>query len=205
MLLTTRDTQLLPRGVPAMQVGALDGPAALHLFDQHANPPAERCAEAAELAKACGGLPLALTVVGELLRDKHSRADWEQVLSRLRAAKPFTGGKRENDSLWGKLKLSFDALYIDEQQMFLDIACIMTGKDASACLPAWGRLAHSMLQHLIKRSLVAVDGEGRLAMQDQLRDLGLAIASEEDPAHVKRIGVGVPGAERVLNGQQVCS
>ena len=75
-------------------------------------------------------------------------------MSKLQAAQSLTGGKTEQDKLWGKLRLSYDALGDAEQEMFLDIACCMLGKRMVTVLPAWGPCCEDALRNLISRSLV---------------------------------------------------
>ena len=205
VLLTTRNAQLLPRGIPAMQLGVLDVPAALDLFLRHAEPPEESPGLALEIAEACAGLPLTLTIIRDHLRHIRSRSDWEQALLRLRTGKSITGSSLENDRLWGSLMLSLETLGSEEQRMFMDIASFMLGKRASTSLPAWGPLAQSTLQHLEDSSLASVDGEGRLTMHDQLRDMGRAIASEGSAALLGHMRVWMPEAEQVIHSKKACT
>ena len=150
VLVTTRNEALLNRpGITLRQpVSCLSGHAALELFCQHAflqrQPPARYKGFANDAAQACSGLPLALTVIGAHLWRKESFGAWEQALRNIQSAKPFGGGRKADDELWGKLLLSYEDLGSEEQQMFLDICCIMLGKDASFCLPVWEtrRTAH---------------------------------------------------------------
>lgn len=214
VLVTTREPQLLRSrpSITCQPVEVLGEDAALELFSWHAflspQPPADYRALAADAAAACGGLPLTLSVIGAHLWNQHSREDWEQALLRLKSAKPFTGGKMANDQLWGKLRLSFDALGDDEQQVFLDIACFMLGKAASgealrACMPAWGEVAASTLQNLVGRSLISYNEEGGLKVHDQLRDLGRAIAMGESASGRQRSRVWMPDALSAVAGMRV--
>ena len=209
VLVTTRDKALLHRpDIPLKQpVEILSDDASLELFCWHAflqrQPPARYESRAASAAQACRGLPLALTVIGAHLWSKPTLPAWDQALRNLQRAKPFGGGKPEDDVLWGKLLLSFYDVDREEQQMFLDISCVMLGKDAMMCLPAWGDQADDTLENLKNRSLVSVDGEGRLAVHDQLRDMGRAIVTKEHRHAGQRSRVWMPEAQTVVYGNQV--
>ena len=208
VLVTTRDEGLLCRpGIPVREpVELLGGDAALELFSWCAflqkGPPAAYTALAASAVEACCGLPLTLTVIGAHLWNMRSSLDWKQALLRLQSAKPFGGGSKADDALWGKLLLSYQSLDRDEQQMFLDIACILLGRRAQYCLPVWGSLADSTLQNLQNRSLVSVDGYGRLAVHDQLRDMGRAIVTEQHKKAGQRSHVWMPEAQEVIQYKQ---
>ena len=121
---------------------------------------------------------------------------------RLQNAKPFGGGSKADDALWGKLLLSYDALGIDEQQMFLDIACILLGRRAHYCLPVWGPLADSTVQNLKNRSLVSVNRQGCLAVHDQLHDMGQAIVKEQHKKIGQRLHVWMPDAQELIRSRQ---
>ena len=118
---------------------------------------------------------------------------------RLQSARPFGGGSKADDVLWGKLLLSYDALDSGEQQIFLDIACILLGRHAQYCLPVWGVLADSTLQN---RSLVSVDADGRLAVHDQLRDMARAVVVEEHKRAGHRSRLWMPEAMEVFQRKQ---
>lgn len=168
-------------------------------------PPADNRSLAAAAVEACCGLPLTLTVLGAHLWTMKDSTAWDQALKRLQTAEPFPGTSREADrQLWGKLLLSFDDLGSREKQMFLDIACVMLGRHAQCCLPAWGELADSALGNLKNRSLVTLDGAGSLAMHDQLRDMGRAIVRSEHDSPGRRSRIWPPEADGVIQKHQVC-
>ena len=98
---------------------------------------------------------------------------------------------------------SYNSLDSDEQQMFLDIACIMLGKRAQFCLPVWGSLAASSLENLKNRSLVSIDRDENLGMHDQLRDMGRAIVLGEHKKAGQRSRLWMPEALEVIRRKQV--
>ena len=210
VLVTTRQEDLLDRHKLLRQpVNLLCGDAAHELFCWHAFLQREAVAAyrglAAEAVRACAGLPLALTVIGAYLRSRKHKQDWEEALLSLQSAKPFGGGRTADDALWGKLLLSYSSLDGPEQQMFLDIACILLGRNAQCCLPIWQPLAKSKLESLENRSLVRVDALGKLAVHDQLRDMARAIVIKkyEDEWQCWRVQEG--GAQQVPQRKQVCT
>ncbi len=79
----------------------------------------------------------------------------------------------------------------------------MLGKQASTCILVRGPLAESMRSHLDSRSVVAVDGNGRLAMHDLLRDMGRAIVKAEHGTTLQCSRIWMPDAEQALKGLQV--
>lgn len=203
VLVTAQDADLLRRpGIHTLQsVDPLSQAEAMELFLQRAQPPPECSDLAASMVEACAGLPLALTVVGNSLRGQQGRGEWEQALHRLRAAEGLPGGA--DDPLVGRLRLSYDALGTAEQEMFLDIACFMLGKDARACAPAWGPLADSTLSNLESRSLVGVGRDGRLTMHDVLCGMGRAIVVEEHSQPARRSRLWMPDSGQAFNSLQV--
>ena len=209
VVLTTRNAQLLTcADIPSQPVEVLNRQAAFQLFCRYAfrarTPPAGHGRLAAEAVTVCAGLPLTLKVVGAYLRDQHDCESWLAALARLRAAEPLSGGRTEDDELWGRLKVSFDALGGPEKEMFLDIACCMLGKIASAVLPAWGPWAKATLRNLTSKSLLVVGNSGRLAMHDQLRAMARAIVVMENSQQpALRSRVWLPEALHLVYGKQV--
>ncbi len=117
----------------------------------------------------------------------------------------MTGGDTADDELWGKLKLSYDALDGDEQEIFLDIACFMLGKHASSAIPVWGCLAQSTMQNLKHRSLLSEDDDWRLSMHNQIRDMGRAIIQKESKHLEQRSRAWMPEAQMLIGAEQVRS
>ncbi|KAH8940546.1 hypothetical protein BDL97_15G094200 [Sphagnum fallax] len=133
-----------------------------------------------KIIKACGGLPLSLKVLGSFLCDNKKLEIWEDALSKLKSGQSFTGGN-ENEQLWSILKICYDHLDKDHQNMFLDIACFLGGLKISTIRRVWSgdysclELALENLQH---RSLIQWEEGGILYIHEQLRDMGQNIAME---------------------------
>jgi energy-coupling factor transporter ATP-binding protein EcfA2 len=133
-----------------------------------------------KIIKTCEGLPLSLKVLGSFLCDTKKLETWESTLSKLKSGQSFTGGI-DNEELWSKLKISYDYLDKQHQDMFLDIACFFRGLKISTICRAWnGDYEHPNceLQILEHRSLIQGAEGGILYMHEQLQDMGQNIARE---------------------------
>ncbi|MCH85215.1 TMV resistance protein N, partial [Trifolium medium] len=124
----------------------------------------------------CGGLPLALEVLGCYL-SKRPEEEWRSVLSKLE--------KIPNDQVLEKLRISYDGLKDHmEKDIFLDICCFFIGKnraDVTQILNGCGLHADIGIAVLIERGLVKVEKNNKLQMHDLLRDMGREIVRESSP------------------------
>eukprot|EP00253_Pinus_taeda_P019593 PITA_19593 len=128
----------------------------------------------------CNGLPLSLKVLGALLHGKDDLKLWNAQLRK--TSKELPKGIRST------LRISYDALDEEEQQMFLDIACFFIGVKRDTAIRVWDGSNWEGLLGLWKlenRCLVEVDGKKCLRMHDHLRDLGRDIA--EDLEYPRRL------------------
>jgi energy-coupling factor transporter ATP-binding protein EcfA2 len=135
-----------------------------------------------EIIKACEGLPLSLEVLGSYLCDNPILEVWKDALYMLKNGRNITGGS-DNEMLWTTLRISYDHLDEDHQNMFLDIACFLVGFNKSTlCRMYWnGDDSCSpmfVLQNLKDRSLIKWAEDGGLYMHEQLQDMGRNIAME---------------------------
>jgi hypothetical protein len=133
-----------------------------------------------KIIKACGGLPLSLTLLGSFLCNTKQLEIWEGALNTLNSGQSFTGGN-DNEELWSKLRISYDHLDKKHQNMFLDIACFLGGLKISTICRAWsGDYLHPKfgLQNLQHRSLTQWIESGILYIHEQLQDMGQNIAME---------------------------
>jgi len=133
-----------------------------------------------KIIKACGGLPLSLEVLGCYLCNVHILEIWEDTLLQLEGGQSITGGS-DNEMLWKKLRISYDALDEKHQNMFLDIACFFNGFKKNTFCRVWsGDNSSPMLglQNLKDRSLIKWAKDGVLYMHEQLQDMGQNIAME---------------------------
>jgi hypothetical protein len=133
-----------------------------------------------KIIKACGGLPLSLKTLGSFLSNTKELEIWEGALSKLKSGQSLTGGN-DNEDLWSNLKISYDVLDKQHQNMFLDIACFLGGLKINTICRVWsGDYLNPKieLQNLQHTSLVQLAKDGILYIHDQLRDIGQYIAME---------------------------
>ncbi|GLJ33714.1 hypothetical protein SUGI_0677760 [Cryptomeria japonica] len=143
----------------------------------------------------CGGLPLSLQVLGRHVSGKDPWY-WREELKKV--SKTLPGDVRK------RLKISFDSLDCEEQQIFMDVACFFIDKSTTMATSIWegsGWSSHDALETLKDKCLVeevdirywpSVDcgrksGRHRfvLRMYDHLRDLGRELAKEF--SHPRRV------------------
>jgi energy-coupling factor transporter ATP-binding protein EcfA2 len=130
--------------------------------------------------KACGGLPLSLKVLGSFLCNTKELEMWEGALNKLKSGQSFIGAN-DNEELWSLLKISYDALDKQHQNMFLDIACFFGGLKVNTICRAWNgdyldpKFGLQILQH---RSLIEWTKGGILYIHEQLRNMGQNIVLE---------------------------
>ncbi|KAG0590527.1 hypothetical protein KC19_1G106300 [Ceratodon purpureus] len=168
-------------------VSTLDVEESNMLFNWHAfqadEAPEELKGVSKEVVKGCGGLPLALKVIGSSLFDVRwdddSEAIWLEAVHAL----------RQNLDVKGVLKWSYDRLSKPEKHMFLDIACLFCNhrvEEASAywrscedCTSCGGvQYPQTSLRSLRNMNLVSVDFRTTFKMHDLLIDLGQEIGKK---------------------------
>ncbi|XP_030513104.2 disease resistance protein RPV1-like [Rhodamnia argentea] len=173
IIITTRDRGIL--NVPTLvdetyELIGMDFDHSLQLFCKHAfrrDYPVGRCIFQSERAvNICGGLPLALEVIGSLLSGKREE-EWDSILKEL---EKFPQGDVQR-----KLMISIDALNEDQKKIFLDVACFFIGFDKRIVIHMWEScefLPHQSLGILQQRSLIKIREDNQLWMHDWLRDIG---------------------------------
>lgn len=123
---------------------------------------------------ASGGLPLSLKVFGAMVCGQ-DKPYWDEQLR---------GLDKLPKEIALSLKISYDSLDDDEQQIFLDIACFSLGEDRDKWIRIWGGSGWKGLvgfRNLQNKCLVEVGSENQIRMHDHLRDLGKSIAQESNP------------------------
>ncbi|KAH8971302.1 hypothetical protein BDL97_02G133800 [Sphagnum fallax] len=132
------------------------------------------------IIKVCEGLPLSLKVLGSFLCNTKELEMWKGALSKLKSGKSLTGGN-DNEELWSVLKISYEDLDKQNQNMFLDIACFFGGLKISTICRVWSgdyEYPKFELQNLRHRSLIEWVEDGILSIHEQLRDMGQNITME---------------------------
>jgi hypothetical protein len=186
VIITTTDESLLLEADQRYQVQELNLDDSLQLFCRHAfrdtKPAKDYVALSNDVVEYCGGLPLALKVLGSCLYGKN-QARWESVNDRLR--------KFPNSEIQKKLRIGFDTL--DESTLkntFLDIACFFIGRKKEYVAKVLeGRYDYNPeddFRTLIERSLIKVHDSGTISMHDLLRGMGREIVKEESPENPAR-------------------
>ncbi|XP_030533257.2 disease resistance protein L6-like isoform X2 [Rhodamnia argentea] len=170
----TLNHQIVDYEMEVMSVGR-----ALELFSQHAfnrDCPSDDYNDfAKEIVFASGRLPLALEVIGSFLYHK-TRELWKETLDKLR--------KAPHEDVFGKLKISYDALSFEQQQIFLDIACFFIGEDKTNAIYMWrdcGLFPDNEVRILSSMCLIKIVENNKFWMHSQLGDLGKEIVRQEDP------------------------
>ncbi|XP_039167468.1 disease resistance protein RPV1-like [Eucalyptus grandis] len=153
---------------------------ALELFSRHAfnkDSPSDDYKELSrEIVSATGRLPLAIEVIGSFLFERRQQI-WNETLDKL--------SKAPHEDVFGKLKISYDALTFEQQQIFLDVACFFIGEHMMYPMYMWKDcdfFPDTGLDVLVSMSLVKIV-ENAFWMHDQLRDLGREIVRQENPAN----------------------
>nr|XP_007134215.1 hypothetical protein PHAVU_010G029000g [Phaseolus vulgaris]XP_007134216.1 hypothetical protein PHAVU_010G029000g [Phaseolus vulgaris]ESW06209.1 hypothetical protein PHAVU_010G029000g [Phaseolus vulgaris]ESW06210.1 hypothetical protein PHAVU_010G029000g [Phaseolus vulgaris] len=115
----------------------------------------------------CGGLPLALEVIGSYLYER-TKEEWNRVLLKLKKIP-----KLKFDQI---LKISFEGLCNQmEKDLFLDVCCSFVGKGRAyvrKILNGCGIDPDSGIRVLIERSLIQVNKNNKLGMHPLLREMG---------------------------------
>jgi hypothetical protein len=179
VIITTRDSNLLREADQTYQIEQLEPEEALQLFSWHAFKDSKPAKDYIELSKIavgyCGGLPLALEVIGALLYGK-KKDRWESEIDNL--------SRIPESNIQGKLLRSYDALDGELQSAFLDIACFFIGLEREYVAKVLGaRCRYNpevVLETLRERSLIQVFGE-TVTMHDLLRDMGREVVRESPP------------------------
>ncbi|KAK3435858.1 hypothetical protein EUGRSUZ_C00289 [Eucalyptus grandis] len=174
IIITCRDQALLKSEYKEYKLEEMNPINSLLLFSRYAfeeeTPPPELEALSSDIVATTGGLPLALVIIGSFLKGK-SQSIWTETREKLRKVPPT--------DVQQKLRISYDSLEYEEQQMFLDISCFFIGINKRFAAYLWKDLQYyvdSGLERMIELSLIKIDDNDELRMHDQLRDLGRAIA-----------------------------
>jgi len=121
--------------------------------------------------RACDGLSLSLKVTGALLCGRDDTY-WKELLNDFHKIPP--ADIRET------LKISYNSLDQEYQQIFLDMACFSIGEDMDTAKRIWGAVGVSNLE---SKCLLELDSGKRIKMHDQVRDMGRYTAAERSMPH----------------------
>ncbi|GKC42327.1 NB-ARC domains-containing protein, partial [Tanacetum coccineum] len=155
----------------------LDEDESLELFSSYAfedKCPSTGFKELAEKAvKYVQGHPLALIVLGCFLYSK-TVSQWVSEQERL--------SKHPNEEIQQVLRLSYDGLNLQQQNILLDIACLFIGEKSdfvASILDSCNFFADTNMQVLADKSLITISSDMSLQMHDLIQAMARAIVCEE--------------------------
>ncbi|XP_056858829.1 disease resistance protein RUN1 isoform X2 [Raphanus sativus] len=171
IIITTRNKHLLEQlgVVNIYSPKELNADESLDLVSWHAfkesEPPEEFLQLSKNLVEYCGGLPLAMEVLGAFLY-KRSVPEWKSTLESLK--------RIPDDNIQAKLQISFDGLNALQKDIFLDISCFFIGmdKDYVGCILHGCKLDPGIGLSVLKERCLITVHDNRLMMHDLLRDMG---------------------------------
>ncbi|XP_039164528.1 disease resistance protein RUN1-like [Eucalyptus grandis] len=185
VIITTRNKSILDkvRASHLYELEKLPSDQSLILFSRHAFrndiPPSDYKDISYDIVSITGGLPLALQVIASFLCGK-PKETWKDTSNKLK--------RIPDKKVQERLRISYDALDYEEQQIFLDIACFFIGSSKQYLTYMWDACNFypgKGIEVLSLMSLIKIDKDGTLMMHDQLRDLGREIVRLEHP---KKLG-----------------
>ncbi|KAB2611988.1 TMV resistance protein N-like [Pyrus ussuriensis x Pyrus communis] len=181
IIITTRHEHLLNAHdvFEKFMVPELNEYESLELFSWHAfrqSHPEEVYMELSRhVVQHCGGLPLALQVLGSSLSGKSVEV-WQSALQKLDVI--------PNDKIQKVLRISFDSLQDDhDKNLFLHIASFFTGKKmdyTSTMLDSLKFCTRIGIENLVNRCLVEIQSN-RLVMHQLVRDMAMEVIRKESP------------------------
>ncbi|GMP63342.1 hypothetical protein CsSME_00025070 [Camellia sinensis var. sinensis] len=182
IIITTRRERLLRAHEVYLvhKVENLNYNESLELFSWHAfgkNCPIDGFIEDSErVVQYCGGLPLAIKILGSSLFGKSLNV-WKSQLEKLKAIPQY--------EVVEKLKISFDSLQDDhDKNLFLHVACFFVGMDEDwvvTILDGCDFYTTIGIQNLIDRCLLTVDEHKKLVMHQLVQEMGREIVRQESP------------------------
>uniref|UniRef100_M0ZJY0 ADP-ribosyl cyclase/cyclic ADP-ribose hydrolase n=1 Tax=Solanum tuberosum TaxID=4113 RepID=M0ZJY0_SOLTU len=170
VVVTTRNKHLIEKDDAIYEVSTLPDHEAMQLFNRHAfrkEIPNECFMKfSLEVVNHAKGLPLALKVWGSLLHNK-GLTQWTSTVDQIK--------KNSSLEIVKKLKVSYDGLELEEQTIFLDIACLLRGKEKKLVMQILESCdfgAEHTLDVLIDKSLVFISKNDKIEMHDLIQDMG---------------------------------
>lgn len=184
IIVTTRHKELLKstkRRWNFFEIKALDNDESLQLFSWHAfgqkHPIKDYLQLSNRVLRHCGGLPLALKILGSSLSGRSLDA-WESAIKKLEAI--------PDSQIQKVLRISYESLLDDhDKNLFLDMACFFVGKDRDysvKILDECGFYTTVGIQNLIDRCLLTIGkDDNKIRMHQLIRDMGREIVRQESP------------------------
>ncbi|XP_048423050.1 LOW QUALITY PROTEIN: disease resistance protein RPV1-like [Pyrus x bretschneideri] len=178
IIITTRDEHLLKQANMKVDktypLKEMNEEEALKLFSWHAfgnSWPDEGYLELSkEVVSYCGGLPLALEVLGSSMIER-TPTEWKSQLEKLK--------KFPDEGIMKALRSSFEMLDPTQKDIFLDISCFFIGwdkDDVAKILDGCNFFATIGISVLRERCLITIE-HNELNMHDLLREMAKVIIS----------------------------
>ncbi|XP_031111592.1 TMV resistance protein N-like [Ipomoea triloba] len=143
----------------------------LHAFGEHALQKEDYNKLLNGIVAYCGGLPLALEVLGAYLCHK-SKKEWISAFEKLK-------GIPHND-IQAKLKISYDGLPDDHiKSLFLDLVCF-SSEVSKVKIDNMGYFSDIEIQDLVDKCLITCKGYW-VSMHSLIREMGREIIRSESP------------------------
>ncbi|XP_071699178.1 TMV resistance protein N-like [Rutidosis leptorrhynchoides] len=186
IVITTRDKRLLHRHMirKISHASLLSHDEATLLFNRHAvqkdkAPIKDYDTLSQRVVSYADGLPLALKVLGSLLRDKDEK-EWMSALEKMK--------KIPNPTITETLKISYYGLKPNEREIFLDIACFYRGypvDHAMEILDACEFYPHIGIKVLKEKALITIS-DGRFKMHKLVQEMGHYIVRGQHPKNPEK-------------------
>ncbi|KAK4707667.1 hypothetical protein R3W88_028592 [Solanum pinnatisectum] len=186
IIATTRDKRLIGENDVVFEVETLLDCDAIKLFNQYAfkeKVPNERFKNLSlEIVSLAKGHPLALKVWGSSLH-RMDITEWESALVRIK--------KNSDVEITENLKISYDGLEPEEQEIFLDIACFFRGIEKEKVMQVLESCYSGPkigLRVLVNKSLVIISENNEIEMHDLIQDMGKCIVQmQKHPGEYSRL------------------
>ncbi|GJW75558.1 NB-ARC domains-containing protein [Tanacetum coccineum] len=177
----------------------LDEDESLDLFSSYAFEDKHLSTGFQELAvktmKYVQGHPLALIVLGCFLYGK-TVGEWVSELERLKG--------HPNEEIHRVLRLSYDGLNLQQQNILLDIACLFIGENSNfvaSILDGCNFFAVTNMRVLADKSLITVSSNMSLQMHDLIQAMARAIVREESIVPGKQRRMLISSSVYDISGQ----
>jgi hypothetical protein len=181
IIITTRNKHLLIKHqVCTYEMKELSHYKAFQLFSWHAfntqNPDDDYRRVTNDVVHYTGGLPLALTKLGSILKGRDIPY-WKSKLEEYKII--------PHDDIQKNLRISFDGLDENAKNIFLDIACFFKGKNVEYVTKILdstrGFHSYSGIEELKDRCLITQSYNESLKMHNLIQKMGREIVRQESP------------------------
>jgi chaperonin cofactor prefoldin len=179
IIITTCDRRLLrsPQVDHIYRMKYMDITESLELFSWHAfkipSPIGSYTDLCRDVVEYCGGLPLALEVIGSFLFDR-SVMESKFLMKQLKTI--------PDDMIMKKLRTNFDDLDLNEKNIFLDVVTLFIGMDKDDVIQTLNSsvdFPENGITILEEKSLVTIDSKNRIGMHTLVQTMGREILRQE--------------------------